>query len=515
MIKKQINYKHANKLIILILMFSFIFIALSTVSAVSADQSIIYVNGSHGNDDNDGLSWATAKLTIANATGTVSDGGTVNIANGIYQGTGNTNVIINRSITITGQSKSGTIIDGTGNAQIFKIQKYPRDEAMPDLNILIQNLTIVNGYPVGGERGTISTDNIAEDTLTVKNCVFKYNNEAIYCQQGTCIVTGCTFINNTRAITNTATLNVTNCTFTNNTAETGGAIGNSGTCTVTGCTFTGNYASYEADDIYNTGNLNAHFNQITETNTNHVIIAGHQRGAIFNIGGTVDAELNWWGTNTPTDLQGFTINKWLILKVNTNSSSVPINTNSKITADLRYDNTGILHTEAYLPNGIPVTFTTNLGTISPKAYTVNGITQATLKSTLGGIANVSAIVDSQQIFKSIKIIDNIPPKVSSTYPKNLATGCSRTATIYLKFSENIKSSINWSKIYVKNLNTGKIAVISKSISGNTLYIKMSLTRYAYNWYQVYIPASAIKDYAGNNLATGYSFKFKTGNTFYA
>lgn len=466
------------------------------------------MNGSHGNDANDGLSWATSKRTIANATATVSDGGTVNIANGVYRGVGNNNIIINKSITIQGQSKSGTIVDGTDNAQIFKIQKYPRDEAMPDLNILIQNLTITNGNPVG-TRGTISTDNIAEDTLTVKNCIFKNNNEAIYSQQGTCVVTDCTFINNTRAISNTATLTITGCTFTNNTAETGGAIGNSGTCTVTGCIFTGNYASYEADDIYNTGNLNAHFNQITETNTNHIIVAGHQRGAIFNIHGTVDAELNWWGTNTP-DLHGFTVNKWFILKVNTNSSSVPINTNSKITTDLRYDNYGTLHTEAYLPNGIPITFTTNLGTISAKAYTTNGIAQATLKSALGGTANVSAIVDSQQVSKLVKIIDKVPPKVSSTNPKNNAAGFSRTATISIKFNENIKTSTYWSKIYIKNMKTGKTAVISKSIKGNTLYIKMSSKRYAYTWYQVYIPKAALKDSSNNNLAAAYAFKFKTG-----
>ena len=155
-------------------------------------------------------------------------------------------------------------------------------------------------------------------------------------------------------------------------------------------------------------------------------------------------------------------------------------------------------------------FTTNLGTISAKAYTINGIAQSTLKSTLGGTANVSAIVNSQQVSKSVKIIDKVPPKVSSTNPKNNAVGFSRTTTISIKFNENIKASTYWSKIYVKNLKTGKIVAISKSISGNTFYIKMSSRRYAYCWYQVYIPASAVKDYANHNLSTRYTFKFKTG-----
>ncbi|MDO9045559.1 MAG: Ig-like domain-containing protein, partial [Methanobacteriaceae archaeon] len=77
-------------------------------------------------------------------------------------------------------------------------------------------------------------------------------------------------------------------------------------------------------------------------------------------------------------------------------------------------------------------------------------------------------------------------------------------------TENIKTSINWSKIYIKNLRTGKKVAITKTISGNTLKIKMNLRRSSYNTYQVYIPASAIKDLAGNNLVKFYSFKFKTG-----
>ncbi len=108
------------------------------------------------------------------------------------------------------------------------------------------------------------------------------------------------------------------------------------------------------------------------------------------------------------------------------------------------------------------------------------------------------------------IIDKTAPKLITTSPKNGATGVSRTATITLRFSENIISGVNWSKIYIKNVITGKTVAISKSISGNTLYIKMALKRYAYTWYQVYIPALAVKDRAGNSLAVGYTFRFKTG-----
>ena len=106
-------------------------------------------------------------------------------------------------------------------------------------------------------------------------------------------------------------------------------------------------------------------------------------------------------------------------------------------------------------------------------------------------------------------IDKTAPKVTYTYPRHLRTGQSRTATLYLKFSEKIKASIYWSKIYVKNLKTGKKVSIRKWIKGNILYIKTRYKRPALRWFRVYVPYKAVKDYAGNNLVRTYTYKFKT------
>ncbi|MCK9152586.1 chitobiase/beta-hexosaminidase C-terminal domain-containing protein [Methanobacterium alcaliphilum] len=108
------------------------------------------------------------------------------------------------------------------------------------------------------------------------------------------------------------------------------------------------------------------------------------------------------------------------------------------------------------------------------------------------------------------IINKTKPAVVLTTPKNGSKGFSRTAIITIKFSTNIKSSSTWSQIYIKNLKTGKKPVITKTISGNTLKIKMTLRRMSYNNYKVYIPSSAIKDSNGNNMVKYYSFNFKTG-----
>jgi FOG: PKD repeat len=109
-------------------------------------------------------------------------------------------------------------------------------------------------------------------------------------------------------------------------------------------------------------------------------------------------------------------------------------------------------------------------------------------------------------------IDKTAPKVSATNVKNGATGVSRTKTVSIKLSETVLKSVNWSKVYVKNLKTGKTCKATVWISGNHLYIKTSSKMSALTWYQVYIPASAVKDSAGNNLAAGCSFKFKTGKS---
>ena len=106
-------------------------------------------------------------------------------------------------------------------------------------------------------------------------------------------------------------------------------------------------------------------------------------------------------------------------------------------------------------------------------------------------------------------VDSLPPKVSTTTPTTNKTGISRSSSILLKFTENIKSSIYYNKINIKNLATGKFITLTNTVSGRYLSLKTT-TRSANTWYQVTIPKAAIKDYANNNLLVTYTFKFKTG-----
>jgi len=270
--RKQMNYSHKKVLITLILLFSITFIALSTITTVSASSSVIYVNGSSGNDAWDGqyTVWRVGTLSgpkksIKNATGTVTEGGTVHIANGQYTGENNTDITVNKNMALIGQSKTSTIINGTNTAQIFRIQKGK--------TVTIYNLTFANGNSTLG--GAIYNNG----TLNVINCTFK-GNAAPYIGPDDIMASGGTIYNNNASI-----LTVTGSTFVNNHAEDGGAIYNcgGGTITITGSTFTGNTADY-GGAITNYGILN-----VTSSNF------ANSSGTFF--GGTI---ANYYGKLTVT-----------------------------------------------------------------------------------------------------------------------------------------------------------------------------------------------------------------------
>ena len=106
--------------------------------------------------------------------------------------------------------------------------------------------------------------------------------------------------------------------------------------------------------------------------------------------------------------------------MNINATS-PINSgdSSPITADLTHDSNGEYILGGTVPDGLFVTFKTNLGIIESPSYIIVGSAQSKLISGVNaGVATVSATVDNQIVTTSVIIIDTISPTVDITVPLN-------------------------------------------------------------------------------------------------
>ena len=440
-------------------------ITLSAVNAVSADSSVIYVNDSGGNDSWDGQysQWQSGTLSgpkksIGNATGTVSEGGTVQIANGLYTGTGNTNITIRKSMTITGQNKAKTIISGNDTNWIFKI--------VSNVNVTIQNLTMTNGNSTFGgaiyNNGTLTvSDSIFTNNKvtafggaisnyngtisSLSGCAFTNNSAGFggaidnnYCTIGAVIdcnftgnnaiyggavsnwegnittLSGGMFSNNTAsrsggAVSNYKGIitNLSNCNFTNNIAADvdygdGGAVFNYGIITsLSGCNFIDNNATDNGGAIYNNGTINMHFNVLA----NNTATNG---SAIYCSDGSVDADYNWWDSNNNPSgkISGFTVSKWLVLTLNTSSIWINNGKTSTLTADLLHDSDGVYHDPAdgHVPDGTNISFKSDLGSVNPESVsTTNGMATTIFASNNLGLATVFATVGSQTVKTQITI----------------------------------------------------------------------------------------------------------------
>jgi len=510
------------------------------------------------------------KATITSGVAAVTANGTLYIANGVYSGT--KNVATNKNMNIKGQSKTGTIINGDNINWIFFMvgQKIVISDLTicegntngaaieNNGNLTVNNCLFQNNNATYG--GAIKND--INCVLTLNGCTFKDNTAThggVIYNRGSMTVINSNFFSNSAstdggAVYNEGKLTVETSKFSNNAAN-GGSIYNNGNVTVINSTLNGNFANIHGGAIYNVGTFNvvnsslsgnvannnggAIYNEGKLKVTSSILSAnnaGTNGGAIFTTGtsytsdvhfnsivgntavtgnaiyneGTLDVSNNWWGSNNGPvhgDVFGKTVLSWLVLKLSAVPVSIGNNDHSTVTADLRYNNYGLILLGSSA-NGMTVKFTTTLGTIS-QASVVNGTSKSILKSgTKTGTAIISAYLDNQTVQTLVKVKDTISPKINSTNPKNSALGIPKTAVITVKFSEKISAGTNINNIKVKNINTGKYVNISKLISGNIFTIKTA-TKNKNTWYQVIIPKAAVKDLAGNNLQTSYSFKFKT------
>ena len=350
--------------------------------------------------------------TATNNGGAVYSDGTLTVTNCIFTGNNATTMggaIYNANIlSVTNSTFTGnTVTDGSAGA-IFNGGNL----AVNDCDF-ISNTVSRSGGAIWGNGG-----------LTIINSAFA-NNTAGY--DGGAIYT------------NSGTLDITNSKFVNNTAHgLGGAIVSCTSLTASKCTFTGNRAvGYTTGTKYGYGG--ALYLQRTASISSSRI-AGNSAvagDAIYSDGATVTAKMNWWGSNNPNfpKLISGNVNhtQWLYMTINADPKTIKNGETSQVTVDFNnYSSDGVTYTsfnplKIYIPDGTPVTFNTDKGSIGSKTIdkeTSGGTATATLTADeTAGIVHLSAVTDDQTVNTEVTITAvsslNLTVKTNNT---NLVVG---------------------------------------------------------------------------------------------
>lgn len=228
------NINKLSKVTILTMFLILLFITLSSVNA--ADINI-------NNSTSGGISGAVNNTSVD----------TIYLASGNYTGLNNTNISINRTLTIIGNNKKNTIINAENLNRIFNI--------ISTGNLILINITLINGNTTDyySSGGAIYNNG---GKLTMTNCILSNNTSndhggAIYTSKGETILNNCILINNSAGASGAAAffensnLMINNSIFIDNIAiYAGGAFVIDGygnyncIATINNCNFTNNNATY-------------------------------------------------------------------------------------------------------------------------------------------------------------------------------------------------------------------------------------------------------------------------------
>lgn len=463
-------------------------LGLSVNTLAAADGDTIYVSSS-GDDANSGLTLATAKKTIKNATDTVNPGGTVIIADGTYNGSGNSNINITKSMTIEGSSQSGTILDGLDSARIFQINS--------GCTVTVRDLTIING------KSNYGCGIYSDGYLTVINCKFtKCTTYRYFMGGGSAIFSG----DNSR-------LNVQDSVFTGNDATAshggGGTIYTNEIATIDNCDFIGNYAANGAVVYSLEGDINMNGCRFVNNEANSggvlwiyskdTIIKIHNSAFINNtarngassnnINNSFDSYLdvtdNWWGSNTgPNGILG-AINKgssWIYMNLSVNASTTKYMGQIDVKADFNNiyhndTNTTTHENVGSILDGFYTDFSSDLGILSPDSAVISsGAAKSVFTAAKCGTGNVTAQFNSQTLNNSITV-----EPVETILTTNNASGYNgRIVNLTAKLSTQSGSLLSGKNITFKVNGTSLGSAITGSDGTANLEYNITQTQGTYN-----------------------------------
>ena len=125
--------------------------------------------------------------TIKEAINNCNDHATIHILNGYYV----ENIIINKPITLIGQDKNHTIIDGGFQRDVVDIISQ---------DVTIKNITIQNSNTSPANIQNISGIAIQKDNTTIQNCIIQHNIAGITIISNNNTIQHCLFNNNSYGI---------------------------------------------------------------------------------------------------------------------------------------------------------------------------------------------------------------------------------------------------------------------------------------------------------------------------
>jgi parallel beta-helix repeat protein len=216
-------------------------------------------------------------------------------------------------------------------------------------------------------------------------------------------------------------------------------------------------------------------------------IAGNSRYGIYKVGtGMVNATNNWWGTNSPLVSSdygsalyapGGSVNSssWIVMNLTGSITYVTKNSTSKseISADLTRNNQGKdTSSSGTIPDGIPVNFTTTVGTITPSTTTRRGKATVTLTSSPSSAATtVSATVENQTISKAFrKSFSTIQSAINDplTINGDVIVVANGTYTENILVNKNL-TIISEGNVTVNAANPSQPVFTVNNVSGTVIY----------------------------------------------
>ncbi|MEN6329042.1 MAG: right-handed parallel beta-helix repeat-containing protein [Methanobacteriaceae archaeon] len=338
------------------------------------------------------------------------DGGTPNVYNeNVTLNPDNLSLIGYGDVTIKAFSANSAVVTMSKGSTLknFTIQGVDGYGVLMAENCTVENNKIKGNYI--GIRGPEATN------LMIINNKITDNQEGIYIDSGIDVLISWNSIANNVTGINSQSMNYLTITRNLITGNQETAIHADGNYffNISDNRITANGAGIH---IFQAEDIKVHFNHIYQ-NTDYGLYNELYPNQPYN--GMVYAQNNWWGYNEAAQVQSQIINigagsvifsRWLVLNLSPSSSMVFFGRKITITADLTRNSNGQdTFRSGHLPDGIPITFTTNLGNLgrgkTRTAYTVNGKAIVTLKASEGpGIANITATLDGQTVSALVLIL---------------------------------------------------------------------------------------------------------------